>query len=126
MDYREYGRTGKKFPQLVLAVCVFQKKIISQETMKYSVKIIHRAHELGVNYFDTAPDYCDEHSEDILDKHFKHTAVHFMFLLNVDCGMPLMAMRQEKFWKNPLPKWDCKNRFFHIWAIKQWKITPHI
>ncbi|MFR1213453.1 MAG: hypothetical protein ACLSCV_00535 [Acutalibacteraceae bacterium] len=33
-----------------------------------------------MNYFDTAPDYCDEHSEDIFGQHFKRwTAVHFMF-----------------------------------------------
>lgn len=109
MDYREYGRTGKKVSAIGFGGLRFPKEDYQSGNYENSVKIIHRAHELGVNYFDTAPDYCDEHSEIFLDKHFKQwTAVHFMFLLNVDCGMLLMAMRQEKFWKNPLPKWDCK------------------
>ena len=109
MDYREYGRTGKKVSAIGFGGLRFPKEDYQSGNYENSVKIIHRAYELGVNYFDTAPDYCDEHSEDIFGQAFQRwTAVHFMFTPNVDCGMPLMVMRQEKFWKNPLPKWDCK------------------
>ena len=69
MDYREYGRTGKKVSAIGFGGLRFPKEDYQSGNYENSVKIIHRAHELGVNYFDTA---------------------------------------QEKFWKNPLPKWDCK------------------
>ncbi|GHV06810.1 aldo/keto reductase [Clostridia bacterium] len=36
-----------------------------------SVRMIRRAHELGVNYYDTAPYYCDKQSEVILGKAVK-------------------------------------------------------
>ena len=36
-----------------------------------SVEILHRAMELGVNYFDTAPYYCDKQSEIIVGKALK-------------------------------------------------------
>ncbi|MFR1213454.1 MAG: hypothetical protein ACLSCV_00540 [Acutalibacteraceae bacterium] len=43
----------------------------------------------------------------------------FYVSTNADFGMPLMVMRQEKFWKNPLTKMGLqKIDFFHIWAIK--------
>ena len=65
MDYREYGRTGKEVSAIGFGGLRFPKEDYQSGNYENSVKIIHRAHELGVNYFDTAPDYCDEHSEDI-------------------------------------------------------------
>ena len=61
MDYREYGRTGKKVSAIGFGGLRFPKEDYQSGNYENSVKIIHRAHELGVNYFDTAPDYCDEH-----------------------------------------------------------------
>ena len=57
MDYREYGRTGKKVSAIGFGGLRFPKEDYQSGNYENSVKIIHRAHELGVNYFDTAPDY---------------------------------------------------------------------
>ena len=56
MDYREYGRTGKKVSAIGFGGLRFPKEDYQSGNYENSVKIIHRAHELGVNYFDTAPD----------------------------------------------------------------------
>ncbi len=62
MIYREYGKTGKKI------------SILGAGGMRYSdpskldemAMVPLEAARLGVNYFDTAPYYCDDKSEDIL------------------------------------------------------------
>ena len=53
MDYREYGRTGKKVSAIGFGGLRFPKEDYQSGNYENSVKIIHRAHELGVNYFDT-------------------------------------------------------------------------
>ena len=40
----------------------------------------------GVNYFDTAPDYCDEHSEDIFGQAFQ-TMDRSTFYVSTKCGL---------------------------------------
>lgn len=62
MNYCTYGKTGEKVSQLGMGGMRWTKKIKDAD----AVKAIHRANELGVNYFDTAPGYCDDRSEDIL------------------------------------------------------------
>lgn len=54
MDYREYGRTGKKVSAIGFGGLRFPKEDYQSGNYENSVKIIHRAHELGVNYFDTS------------------------------------------------------------------------
>lgn len=62
MQYREYGKTGKRI------------SILSAGGMRYSdpakidemARIPLEAARLGVNYFDTGPGYCDNQSETIL------------------------------------------------------------
>ena len=44
------------------------KKVFDEEQ---SIRMMHRAMELGVNYFDTAPGYCDTISEIIVGKALK-------------------------------------------------------
>ena len=78
MDYREYGRTGKEVSAIGFGGLRFPKEDYQSGNYENSVKIIHRAHELGVNYFDTAPDYCDEHSEDIFGQAFQTMAPQYI------------------------------------------------
>ena len=44
------------------------KKVFDEEE---SIRMMHRAMELGVNYFDTAPGYCEKQSEIIVGKALK-------------------------------------------------------
>ena len=71
MQYVDFGKTGVKVSRLGMG-CMrlpsYEKdgKTIYDE--EQSIALIRRAMELGVNYFDTAPYYCDSLSEVILGK----------------------------------------------------------
>ncbi len=120
MDYREYGRTGKEVSAIGFGGLRFPKEDYQSGNYENSVKIIHRAHELGVNYFDTAPDYCDEHSEDIFGQAFQ-TMDRSTFYVSTKCGLWNAADGDEarKVLEKSLTKMGLqKIDFFHIWAIK--------
>jgi uncharacterized protein len=59
MQYREYGNTGKQMSALGFGAMRFGEP----ENLEKSVRTVLRAFELGVTYFDTAPDYCRDKSE---------------------------------------------------------------
>ena len=74
MQYTEFGKTGIKVSRLGFGCMRFPfsevdgKKVFDEEQ---SIRMMHRAMELGVNYFDTAPGYCDTISEIIVGKALK-------------------------------------------------------
>ncbi len=74
MQYREFGKTGIKVSALGFgAMRLPQKKAGDKDVFDYdeSIRIIHRAFELGVNYIDTAPGYCNGESEIIVGQALK-------------------------------------------------------
>lgn len=74
MQYTEFGRTGIQVSRLGFGCMRFSsrevdgKKVFDEEE---SIRMMHRAMELGVNYFDTAPGYCEKQSEIIVGKALK-------------------------------------------------------
>ena len=74
MQYTEFGKTGIKVSRLGFGCMRLPytetegKKVFDEEE---SIRMMHRAMELGVNYFDTAPGYCDTISEIIVGKALK-------------------------------------------------------
>ena len=66
MVYREFGNTGIKMSTLGFGAMRLPmmdlngKRVIDEDK---AIPMIHRAFELGVNYIDTAPGYCDGLSE---------------------------------------------------------------
>jgi len=67
MLYREYGRTGKKVSLLGFGGMRFANADDGDECARMMVE----AARGGVNYFDTAPLYCDGKSEVVFGKGFK-------------------------------------------------------
>jgi predicted aldo/keto reductase-like oxidoreductase len=63
MRYKEFGKTGKKVSVLGFGGMRFNPK--DEET---SIRAVQRAVELGINYFDTAPGYCEDTSETFIGK----------------------------------------------------------
>ncbi|MDR0315455.1 MAG: aldo/keto reductase [Treponema sp.] len=74
MQYVEYGKTGVTVSRLGMGCMRLPmkehegKKVFDREA---GVALIRRAVELGVNYFDSAPYYCDKQSEGILGEAVK-------------------------------------------------------
>ncbi len=67
MLYKEYGQTGLKVSRLGFGGMRFEEP---HKTEKMAEAVI-RAYELGINFFDTAPKYCDDQSEVIYGCAFK-------------------------------------------------------
>ncbi|GHV38175.1 aldo/keto reductase [Spirochaetia bacterium] len=89
MQYVEFGKTGVKVSRLGMG-CMrlpsYEEKGKTIFDVDKGIALVHRAIELGVNYFDTAPYYCDKQSEIIL-------------------GKALAGGRRDKVWvstKNPI------------------------
>jgi len=74
VQYTEFGGTGIQVSRLGFGCMRFPsrevdgKKVFDEEE---SIRMMHRAMELGVNYFDTAPGYCEKQSEIIVGKALK-------------------------------------------------------
>lgn len=77
MIYREYGSTGKKVSVIGFGGMRFGKD------EDYAAEVVRHANKLGINYFDTAPFYCDDRSENILEKPSKKCLKNFMCPLRV-------------------------------------------
>ena len=64
MDYRLLGRTGVRVSPLCLGTMMFG----GQTTEADSIRIIHKAIDLGINFIDTADMYVAGESERIVGK----------------------------------------------------------
>jgi predicted aldo/keto reductase-like oxidoreductase len=74
MQYRPFGKTGINISSLGFGAMRLPQKNQDGKLIfdhEEGVRIIHRAFELGVNYIDTAPYYCDHESEIIVGKALK-------------------------------------------------------
>lgn len=63
MRYQEFGRTGKQ-----VSVLGFGGMRFDPQDEAKAIQAIHKAVELGINYFDTAPGYCQDKSEVFIGK----------------------------------------------------------
>ncbi len=115
MLYKEYGKTGKKLSALGFGGMRFD---VENNTIEENAKIVRRASELGINYFDTAPDYCDSKSEIIFGEAFRdmpnpfYVSTKSMVVKDPTAGdvrrrleMSLKRMGLDKI------------NFFHMWCI---------
>ena len=67
MQYTEYGRTGKQVSVVGFGGMRFDVKRSREE----NAELLRYASECGITYFDTAPNYCEDQSEDIFGLAFK-------------------------------------------------------
>jgi len=61
LRYRPFGKTGKNISVISFGGMRFSEP----ENLEKSADSLLYAHEKGINYFDTAPIYCEDRSEDI-------------------------------------------------------------
>ncbi|MCX5908487.1 MAG: aldo/keto reductase, partial [Deltaproteobacteria bacterium] len=64
MEYRKLGRTGLKISTFCLGTMTFGRQVEEKE----SIRMIHRAWDLGVNFIDTADMYVNGVTEEIVGK----------------------------------------------------------
>ena len=64
MDYRNLGKAGVKVSPICLGTMMFG----GQTSEADSIRIMHQAHDQGVNFFDTADMYAAGNSEVVVGK----------------------------------------------------------
>ncbi len=112
MQYREYGKTGKKVSVIGFGGMRFGKD------EDYAAEVVRRANALGINYFDTAPFYCDDRSEYIYGKAFKNMPKEFY--VSTKSSVNKEATADQVRWRieNSLERMGVdKINFFHMWCI---------
>ncbi len=62
MRYSQYGTTGKQVSAIGFGGMRFARPAAIDEM----AEVVLHAYDRGINYFDTAPGYCDDHSEHIM------------------------------------------------------------
>ena len=115
MQYRQYGKTGKK-----ISVIGFGGMRFVAENGKYDYDkcagVVQKANACGVNYFDTAPGYCADNSEQIFGRAFQK--MPGQFYVSTKSGALEGAVVREQL-ERSLKRFNLKKiNFFNIWSIK--------
>lgn len=116
MIYKEYGKTGKK----VSAVGFGGMRFDLDKSMEENADLVRYANSKGINYFDTAPGYCNDKSEEIFGVAFKDMPGDFYVSTK---GMPQTYDTADKAYeavKTSIRRMGVKKiNFYHIWCIRQ-------
>ena len=120
MQYTEFGGTGIQVSRLGFGCMRFPsrevdgKKVFDEEE---SIRMMHRAMELGVNYFDTAPGYCEKQSEIIVGKALKGRRDK-VYLSTKYPSEEASGDELERKLETSLKKLDTDYiDFYHMWGI---------
>jgi predicted aldo/keto reductase-like oxidoreductase len=115
--YKEYGKTGKKISAIGFGGMRFRKEDY-EKSFEEAAKVAIRANELGINYFDTAPFYCDDKSEDIMGAAFKHMTNPFYVSTKSNISSEKNADEVRRRIDKSLKRLGVeKIDFFHMWCI---------
>ena len=68
MYYKEYGNTGIKTSAIGFGAMRFAEEDVKENRLEKCAELVLYALEKGINYWDTAPFYCDDKSEIIVGK----------------------------------------------------------
>ena len=116
MIYNIYGKTGKK----VSAVGFGGMRFDESKSIQENAELVRYANSKGINYFDTAPGYCSDTSEDIYGEAFKDMPGQFYVSTK---GMPTKFDTAEKAVaavKKSIKRLGVKKiDFYHIWCIRK-------
>lgn len=120
MQYVPFGKTGINVSRLgfgCMRLPYDEKDGVKVFNEEKSVEMLHRAIDLGVNYFDTAPYYCDKQSEIIVGKALKG----FRDKVYLSTKNPIENDSGDDFQKRletSLGKLDTDYiDFYHFWGI---------
>lgn len=119
MIYKEFGKTGIKVSALGMGVSRFQpEECASNEGMERCADVIIKAWENGINYFDTAPTYCNWKSEEILGLALKKIKGDVYISSKSSSTQDATADALRRRLDSTLRKLDIpKITFYNMWGI---------
>ena len=116
---KEYGQTGKR----ISVVGFGGMRFSNPADIDTNAQIVLHAYRKGINYFDTAPEYCKDHSEDIIGAAIKQMDRR-KFHVSTKC-MAADGGELRKTLERSLKRLNVQCiDFFHIWCIvhmDQWQ-----
>jgi len=119
MIYRDFGNTGIKISALGFGCMRLPGENINGKFELNQDKItemLNRAYALGVNYFDTAPGYCDTKSEIAVGKALK--GIRDKVYISTKCPMHDAGDNLRKDLEHSLKQLDTDYvDFYHFWGI---------
>lgn len=117
MIYKEYGRTGKKVSVLGFGGMRFKKEEYEKDP-EICAQLVRYANSKGINYFDTAPGYCDDMSEKIFGLAFKDMPDNFYVSTKSANWSDKTADDVRRRCENSIKRMGVKKiNFFHMWCI---------
>ena len=129
MQYRKFGTTGKEISALGFGAMRLPHKKVDGKAVydeDESIRMIRRAVELGVNYIDTAPYYCDGVSEIIVGKALKGIRDQVMLSTKNPIEDASGANWRQRLEKSLRQLDTDKIDFYHMWGISWETYTDKI
>ncbi len=119
MLYKTYGKTGLS----VSAIGFGGMRFDISRSDKANAQLLQHAFDKGINYFDTAPDYCKDHSEDIFGLALsKMESQREKFYVSTK-GMPEDCNTADKAVaavEHSLLRLQCDYiDFYHVWCVRR-------
>jgi len=119
MIYKKYGKTGLQ----VSAVGFGGMRFDIHKSQEENAGILRYAVDQGINYLDTAPDYCEDQSEDIFGFALKQMADRREHLYVSTKGMPTDFDTADKAIAQVEKSLKRLNTdyidFYHVWCIRR-------
>lgn len=120
MKYTNYGKTGK----MVSVVGFGGLRFDLEKSNEENAKLVTYAYDKGINYFDTAPGYCDGRSEEIFGVAFEKMKKSGKDKFYVSTkGRPTVfdtAEKAEAGVKRSIERMGLKKiDFYHVWCIRK-------
>jgi len=121
MNYRQFGNTGENISALGFGCMRFPEIEVDGKKQVDGQRVdemLRTAYERGVNYFDTAPYYCNHHSEAALG----HGLRPFREKVLISTKFPLELAKKPGDYRRQLEK-SLENLgtdyidFYHFWGI---------
>ena len=116
---KQYGKTGKE----VSVIGCGGMRFSDPEDVDASAELVAYAYDRGINYFDTAPLYCKDKSEEIFGRAFKQMKPG-TFHVSTKCSNPDGDELRRSLEKSLDRLGVEKITFFHIWCVytvERWK-----
>ena len=125
MYYKQYGNTDMKVSAVGLGTMRYDDALISAGRLSECAEVPLYAFEKGINYFDTAPFYCQDKSEEITgmalsqlprDKYYLSSKTNFNALRAIDKNITRDTFRRRLELSLSRLKPDHLD-FYHLWCV---------
>jgi predicted aldo/keto reductase-like oxidoreductase len=117
MRYSEFGKTGKRVSAIGFGGMRFNLK----DAVENNAGLLQYAFDKGINYFDTAPGYCEDKSEEIFGLAFQKLPRDKYFVATK--LMPMHVVSAAEAYEKVIKSIDRMGvgyiDFFHVWCIRR-------